>query len=146
MKKLPRKRRNRGAFCWIYSSLLLMLALILPGIATARIANLYSYGYVIAYLSIISAITAYAYWSDKKKAQHDLWRTPESTLHLFELLGGWPTAFLSQRIFRHKISKAEYQVSFWLIALIQQYASFDYINGWRYTKILYQFAKPYLDH
>ncbi|NOU35341.1 MAG: DUF1294 domain-containing protein [Kiritimatiellaceae bacterium] len=146
MKKIKRKKRRGGVLYWIYSCLLLILVLILPSIATTKVVSLYGCGLVIAYLSIISATTTYAYWSDKKKARLDLRRTPESTLHLFELLGGWPAAFFSQRIFRHKISKTEYQVSFWLIALTQQYASFDYILNWRYTKMLYQFAKPYLDH
>jgi uncharacterized membrane protein YsdA (DUF1294 family) len=146
MKKMKRKKRRGGVLYWIYSYLLLILILILPSIATTKVVSLYGYGSVIAYLLIISTITIYAYWSDKEKAQLDSWRTPESTLHLLELLGGWPAAFLSQRIFRHKISKTEYLVSFWLIALIQQYASFDYIHDWRYTKMLCQFAKPYLDH
>jgi len=33
------------------------------------------------------------------------WRTPETTLHLLELLGGWPAAWLTQHMLRHKSRK-----------------------------------------
>lgn len=36
-----------------------------------------------------SVITFLAYASDKSKAQRGDWRTPESTLHMFALIGGW---------------------------------------------------------
>jgi len=41
-------------------------------------------------------------------------------LHLLELLGGWPGAFLAQRRLRHKCSKRRYQFVFWLIVLAYQ--------------------------
>jgi uncharacterized membrane protein YsdA (DUF1294 family) len=52
-------------------------------------------------------------------------------LHFLELLGGWPGAYLGQRIFRHKTSKISYQFVFWLIVLLYQYASIDYLLGWK---------------
>ena len=48
------------------------------------------------------------------------WRTPETTLHLFELAGGWPGALLAQQAFRHKTRKPSYQVAFWLIVVLHQ--------------------------
>lgn len=39
-----------------------------------------------AYL-LCTIISFLAYWKDKHAARHDRWRTPESTLHLFDLLG-----------------------------------------------------------
>jgi hypothetical protein len=38
----------------------------------------------------MSFIAFFAYGLDKSAARTDRWRTQESTLHLFELLGGWP--------------------------------------------------------
>jgi uncharacterized membrane protein YsdA (DUF1294 family) len=83
----------------------------MPSIRTVAIV------YVIA-----SIITFIAYGLDKffatRSARSGLrrMRIAEQTLHLFELLGGWPGALIAQRIFRHKTSKRSYQVWFWLIA------------------------------
>lgn len=41
-----------------------------------------------------------------------LWRVPERLLHVLELSGGWPGSFVAQRLFRHKVSKGEYQDEF----------------------------------
>ena len=83
---------------------------------------------------LVSYATALAYRSDKKKAERDEWRTPESTLHFLELVGGWHAAFLAQRKFRHKIRKDEYLFVFWLISLFHNYLAFDFINHWHYTQ------------
>ena len=56
-------------------------------------------------------ITYGMYADDKQRAASGAWRVPESSLHLAELLGGWPGAFLAQRWLRHKCSKASYQVA-----------------------------------
>ena len=60
-----------------------------------------------AYL-VISLITILAYAKDKYSAQNNRWRTPESTLHFFSLIGGWPGALFAQRKLRHKTSKSEF--------------------------------------
>lgn len=65
-----------------------------------------------------SLISFIQYWTDKNKAQTDEWRTPESSLHLIELLGGWPGAFIAQKLLRHKTRKGSYQATYWLIVLI----------------------------
>lgn len=58
------------------------------------------------------------YGLDKLAAIRDAKRTPENTLQLFALLGGWPGALLAQQIFRHKSSKRSFQVTFWLMVAI----------------------------
>lgn len=65
-----------------------------------------------------SVVSFIQYWADKHKAQTDAWRTPESSLHLVELLGGWPGAFAAQKLLRHKTRKGSYQATYWLIVLI----------------------------
>jgi uncharacterized membrane protein YsdA (DUF1294 family) len=55
-------------------------------------------------------------------------------LHLFELIGGWPGAFVAQRHLRHKCSKAAYLVIFWLIVLIYQYAAIDSLFNWKLSR------------
>ena len=67
---------------------------------------------------MMSAVTFIAYALDKRAARRDQSRTPEVTLHLLELLGGWPGALLAQRLIRHKNAKVGYQIMFWLIVII----------------------------
>ena len=66
----------------------------------------------------MSLVAFIAYWRDKKAAVKQKQRTPEATLHLLELLGGWPGAFAAQRLIRHKNKKTSYQLVFWGIVLI----------------------------
>jgi len=61
-------------------------------------------------------------------------------LHLAELLGGWPGAFLAQRRLRHKCSKVSYQFAFWCIVGLFQLVSTDFILGHR----LSAWAKDYV--
>jgi uncharacterized membrane protein YsdA (DUF1294 family) len=109
--------------------LFLTCFLILPSIALARsdLNPRWVFGYAVA----ISAFTFWTYAIDKRRAIDQVWRTPENTLHLFELLGGWPGAYLAQRKRRHKCSKASYQFVFWLIVLAYQYAAIDSLLNWR---------------
>lgn len=64
---------------------------------------------------VASCVTFFAYAWDKTSAQDGEWRVSENTLHLLELLGGWPGALLAQQCLRHKTVKSSYQVIFWLI-------------------------------
>jgi uncharacterized membrane protein YsdA (DUF1294 family) len=57
----------------------------------------------------MSVVAFQAYLVDKRAAVRDRRRIPETTLHLLELLGGWPGALLAQRLIRHKNAKAGYR-------------------------------------
>jgi len=74
---------------------------------------------------VMSLLTFFLYWRDKRQAQGDGWRTPEKVLHGAEFLGGWPGAFLAQQVFRHKTRKVSYQLVFWLIVLLHELVWFD---------------------
>jgi uncharacterized membrane protein YsdA (DUF1294 family) len=65
-----------------------------------------------------SLIAWFAYWHDKRKAATGRWRTPEETLHVWAVLGGWPGALIAQQLVRHKNRKLSFQVVFWLIVLV----------------------------
>lgn len=82
------------------------------------------------WFAAFSLITFGLYFTDKRRAQAGEWRIPESTLHLAELLGGWPGAFLAQRALRHKNSKGAYQVIFWLIVALYEFLAIDALRGW----------------
>ena len=71
---------------------------------------------LLTYLGV-STLTFITYAFDKSKAQRGAWRTPESTLHLFALVGGWPGAAIAQQTLRHKSQKKEFRFVFWLTVL-----------------------------
>ncbi len=64
-------------------------------------------------MGLLSIWTFIAYAIDKAAAQADRRRTPESTLHLLALLGGWPGALCAQSLLRHKSVKAAFRNVFW---------------------------------
>jgi len=94
-------------------------------LATLFLASI-SLAYVVGYLPIkllyvywgLSTFTFLAYANDKIKAQKGAWRTKESTLHLFALLGGWPGAAIAQQFLRHKSQKREFRIGFWFTVFI----------------------------
>ena len=66
----------------------------------------------------LSCLSYVMYCLDKAAAGKSMQRTPESTLHFVDLLGGWPGALVAQQQFRHKTVKASFQQVFWLTVLI----------------------------
>src|SRR3546814_15716345 len=50
----------------------------------------------------LSLLSYLMYWLDKEAAQGGARRIPESTLHLVDLLGGWPGELIAPQQFRHK--------------------------------------------
>lgn len=73
---------------------------------------------VLAIYAAMSALAIALYAADKRRARLDAWRISETTLHVVELLGGWPGALLAQRVFRHKLQKAGYMLIFWAIVAL----------------------------
>jgi len=92
--------------------------------------------FAVGYPVGISLVAYWFYAVDKRQAIFHQWRISESTLHLLELIGGWPGAFVAQRRLRHKCSKRSYQAIFWMIVLIYQYVAFDVLNNGRLSRII----------
>lgn len=57
------------------------------------------------------------YTVDKAAASKGRRRVPENTLHMVDLLGGWPGALVAQQQSRHKTAKVDFQVVFWFTVL-----------------------------
>ncbi|UTW11228.1 DUF1294 domain-containing protein [Marinobacterium rhizophilum] len=66
---------------------------------------------------LASLLTWLVYWKDKCAAQKEARRTPEKTLHLLALIGGWPGAMAAQQILRHKSIKGSFRFVFWLTVI-----------------------------
>lgn len=63
---------------------------------------------------LLASLLCYAaYAMDKAAARQGAWRTPEGTLLLLGLAGGWPGAIVAQQRLRHKSSKASFRSAFW---------------------------------
>jgi len=60
----------------------------------------------------LSCFVAYAI--DQSAARRGGWRTPERTLLLLGLVGGWPGGVLAQQWLRHKSAKRSFQAMFWV--------------------------------
>ncbi|HEX4854205.1 cold shock and DUF1294 domain-containing protein [Arenimonas sp.] len=68
--------------------------------------------------AVMSALTFVAYAIDKRAAQAGHRRTPESTLHILSLAGGWPGAMAAQHWLRHKSVKASFLAVYWATVLL----------------------------
>jgi uncharacterized membrane protein YsdA (DUF1294 family)/cold shock CspA family protein len=89
------------------------LAFVAALVLVGKLPNIVLWLYLIA-----SSIAYLTYAIDKSAAKNDRWRTQESTLHLFALVGGWPGAIAAQRLLRHKSSKQSFQIVFWLTVVL----------------------------
>jgi uncharacterized membrane protein YsdA (DUF1294 family) len=137
-KKAHDKEKRGGA-----SSILFTAMSILPVIAFIKVVSVIEIHYVVAYLALITGLTFVMYRSDKQKAEAGAWRIPESSLHLLELAGGWAAAFWAQRLYRHKVRKVSYQVTFWMIGGIHQFVALDFLFDWRYSLKMLEVVRGY---
>jgi len=87
------------------TSLALIAVLAAMGVLPWALAGAYAGASVLSWLM---------YYFDKAAAGRGARRTPESTLHLVDLLGGWPGGLVAQQQFRHKTIKTSFQVVFWI--------------------------------
>lgn len=107
----PQSRRSRPIprRVWGVLSLLAIVALAAAGRVPVVVPVVYL---------VLSALSWLMYWWDKDAAGQGARRTPESTLHFVDLLGGWPGALIAQQQFRHKTVKASFQAVFWLTVVV----------------------------
>lgn len=104
---------SAGGLRGLFATIALWCVLLGIAVTTQRLP-----AFALAALGGLNLLTAAAYALDKHAARHGRWRTPESQLHLLELLGGWPAAGLAQQLLRHKRAKPAYrQVFFAMVAL-----------------------------
>jgi uncharacterized membrane protein YsdA (DUF1294 family) len=133
-------RSSRKRLGWQAIATLAVL-LITPGFAFARMMRgLDWWLFLIAPLAM-SIFAFFAYRSDKRSAEVGEWRVPEFTLHVISLLGGWPGAFLAQRVFRHKTSKLSFQFVFWCVVAMHQYLALDSLIDWQLSSDAFRFIR-----
>ena len=75
-------------------------------------------GWVVLADAILSIAAFSMYASDKAAAVKGEWRTPELTLHVVALVGGWPGALVARQYLRHKTRKEPFSTIFWLTVAV----------------------------
>lgn len=100
---------------------------VLSAQATAGALGLLPWWLVAAALGL-SMLTWAAYGLDKRAARQDQRRTPEATLQLLGLLGGWPGALIAQGQFRHKTAKFNFQALYWVCVVLNLLAGLALIG------------------
>lgn len=78
---------------------------------------------------VVTSLTCFvAYALDKSAARSGAWRTPERTLLVLGLVGGWPGAVLAQQWLRHKTAKRSFRRMFW-VTVAANVAGFLYLSS-----------------
>jgi uncharacterized membrane protein YsdA (DUF1294 family)/cold shock CspA family protein len=73
---------------------------------------------ILPFYLAVSLFTFILYAFDKSAARDGSWRTQESTLHLFALIGGWPGGLIAQQTLRHKSKKQSFRNVFWITVFL----------------------------
>lgn len=102
------KHSNASAIAAVF-----FLVIVFMAVLTAKIPLVILGIYIIA-----SLWTFIIYSKDKSAAKKGDWRTPEKTLHLLSLAGGWPGALVAQQELRHKSKKESFRSAFWLTVIL----------------------------
>jgi uncharacterized membrane protein YsdA (DUF1294 family)/cold shock CspA family protein len=114
---LPGERLARvakpGAGALSIIAAVVFLCMVGACVSASRIPLLVLDVYVVA-----SLLTLIVYALDKSAAQNGSRRTPENTLHMLALAGGWPGAIVAQQALRHKSSKQSFRTVFWVTVLL----------------------------
>jgi len=133
---------------WFKVLLFLGLLLILPVRALLYLSTRNPYLSELQFLGavgvcafLVSLITFKTYQYDKKQAKAGAWRISENSLHLLELMGGWPGALLAQLRFRHKTAKSSFKFTYWMIVVLYQYTAFDLVQQFTWSRFFYTWVK-----
>ena len=78
---------------------------------------------LLVYILCVSIITFAAYGIDKRKAEKNKWRIPESVLIMLAVLGGSVGALAGMLVFHHKTKKAKFVIGIPVILLLQAAAA-----------------------
>ncbi len=104
-------QKPRGLFSLTFA--LSFLAIVTLAVLIGKAPPLLIYVYLTA-----SFLTFLKYGLDKSAAKKNKWRTPEITLHLLAIIGGWPGALIAQQTLRHKSKKVSFRIVLWFTVLL----------------------------
>jgi len=118
--------------------LLLTALLVVPVRAIEQLGQSHDLRLLLGGAAVVGLLTFLVYWEDKRRMRAAGWRVPANTMHVMELIGGWPAAYLAQRLLGHQRGRFSYQLTFWLIVALYQFVALDYLRGWPLCKAAQQ--------
>lgn len=74
--------------------------------------------YLLGIVPILSLVSFVMYGYDKRKAKLEGNRVAEKSLHMVNMVGGWPGGLAGSRYFRHKTQKLSFRIVYWLTVAI----------------------------
>lgn len=77
--------------------------------------------------SIMSTVCFFMIKIDKRRAEDGRWRIPDDSMHLAQLLWGWPGTLIAQKIYFHKARKKTFQGTLNFIIFIHIIFWVDYL-------------------
>ena len=129
MKKSPLRRSNKSVGFQQKQKQQLMLGVGFYAVLVLIAAMGKLSWSIVGWYALIGVVTYLVYAKDKQAAQKGTWRTPESTLHLLSVLGGWVGAMMAQNYLRHKTKKPEFRLAYYLTVLVNLAALLYLISG-----------------
>jgi uncharacterized membrane protein YsdA (DUF1294 family) len=77
--------------------------------------------FLLLWLAGINLLAFGVYWYDKAISGGHVMRVPEIWLLVLAFAGGWPLAYISMRLFRHKTgsNSADFRLKFWGIVILE---------------------------
>lgn len=73
------------------------------------------------YYILVNLLTFILFFIDKEKAKRNMWRTKESILLSFIIIGGFVGGILGMYVFRHKTKKLYFKIVALLFLLVHFY-------------------------
>jgi len=110
--RLPEKARKKNGSSSVFIAVVFFI-IVGASVVLAKIPPV-----IFALYLGISLLTFILYAIDKSAAQKGQWRTQESTLHFFSLVGGWPGAMVAQQKLRHKSKKQPFRFIYWVTVFL----------------------------
>lgn len=97
-------------------------ALAVAALFLAALAGLVALGELPALVPVayglLSGLSFTMYGADKSAARQGRRRTPESTLHTVDVVGGWPGALVARPYYRHKTTKQPFRTVYWVTVVV----------------------------
>lgn len=122
-----------------------VLLLILPVFALAMAPLPWPSWYAIVHVAVFSAVTYAVIRHANRRSSGSYRYTPDSTLHFFELIGGWPGSLVARKLFQFPHRRARYRFAFWTIVFLWQAAAVDSLFNWRVSSSVWSGMFPVVE-
>lgn len=121
------------------------LLLVMPIVAIIFAPTPYPFWYSLAYILSISIITYIVMQRTYRRSYSTHKLPPDSTLHIFELIGGWPGSYVAQHSRTMPGRRLGYRLAYWAIVIIWQTAAIDSLIDWQVSSRVWSGVFPVVE-